>query len=259
MTAPSPYAPAPGAAPLHRMVAAQAAMEARLLVRNGEQLVLALVVPLLVLVGGQQASDQLDPGAGRAIDVLAPGVLALAVLSTSFTSVAIATGFERRSGVLKRLGVSPLPREGLLLGKLGAVLLVEAGQVALLVPVALWLGWQPRGGFGAVVAATVLVLLGTAAFGSLGLLLAGTLRAEATLAVANLVHLLLLVVGGVVLPLDRYPEALSAHLGLLPSGALGEGLREVLSGGGLDVSRVLVLLAWAAVGSALVARAFRWE
>lgn len=262
MTAPATaeaYAPAPGAASLPRMVLAQGAMEARLLVRNGEQLLLALVVPLLVLVGGQQASELFDIGAGRRIDVLAPGVLALAVLSTAFTSLAIATGFERRSGVLKRLGVSPLPREGLLLGKVAAVLLVELGQLAVLVPVALALGWEPRGGASAAAGAAVLVLLGTAAFGALALLLAGTLRAESTLAAANLIHLLLLAGGGVVLPLDQYPDAVSAHLGLLPSGALGEGLREVLAGGGLEPGRVLVLLAWAGVASVLVARSFRWE
>ena len=44
--------PAPGAAPLAKQVRAQASMEVRLLLRNGEQLLLAVVIPVLVLVGG---------------------------------------------------------------------------------------------------------------------------------------------------------------------------------------------------------------
>jgi ABC-2 type transport system permease protein len=185
--------------------------------------------------------------------------MALAVMSTAFTSVAIATGFERRYGVLKRLGASPLPRSGLLAGKVGAVLMVEALQLALVAAVGLILGWQPQGGLPAVVGAMVLVVLGTAAFCSLALLLAGTLRAEATLAAANLVYLLLLTGGGVVVPIDRYPDSAAAHLGLLPSGALAEGLRDVLAGGALEAGPVVVLAVWAAIGAALTARTFRWE
>ncbi|HYJ69055.1 MAG TPA: ABC transporter permease [Nocardioidaceae bacterium] len=255
----STYAPAPGAAPLPRMIRAQALMETRLLLRNGEQLLIALVIPLLVLVGGLESGELVDLGAGRQVDLLTPGVLALAVLSSAFTSLAIATGFERRYGVLKRLGVSPLPRAGLLAGKTGAVLLVEALQIGLLSVTAAALGWQPSGGAMAVVAATLLILLGTAAFGSLALAMAGTLRAEATLAAANLVYLLLLAAGGVIVPLDRYPDALQPVIELLPSGALAEGLREALTGEGLSWLAVLVLTCWAAAGAALTSRTFRWE
>ncbi len=259
MSVPVSYAPAPGAAPLHRMVASQALMETRLLLRNGEQLLLAVVIPLLVLVGGDRAGSLIDLGDEPRIDVLTPGVIALAVLSTAFTSVAIATGFERRYGVLKRLGASPLPRHGLLLGKVVAVLVVEAGQLVLICSTAVALGWRPVLDVAAVAGAVTLVLLGTAAFGSLALLMAGTLRAEATLAAANLVHLLLLVAGGIVIPLDRYPAAAAAHLELLPSGALGEGLRATLNGDGLSAVPVVVLLVWTAVAGALTARTFRWE
>ncbi len=253
------FAPAPGAAPLSRMVRTQAAMETRLLLRNGEQLLIALVIPLLVLVGGLESGDLVDLGAGPRVDILTPGVFALAVMSSAFTSVAIATGFERRYGVLKRLGASPLPRSGLLAGKTGAVLLVESLQIAVLSVTAVSLGWRPEGGVVAVVASVLLVILGTAAFGSLALAMAGTLRAEATLAAANLVYLLLLVGGGVVVPLDRYPEAVQPLIELLPSGALAEGLREALTGQGLSWMAVLVLTVWAAAGAALTSRTFRWE
>ena len=122
---PLDLSPRPGAAPFPRMVAAQAAMEARLLIRNGEQLLLAVVIPVIVLVGGVKGADHLGLDLShRPVDVFTPGVLALAVMSTAFTSLAIATGFERRYGVIKRLGSSPLPRSGLLAGKVGGLLVV---------------------------------------------------------------------------------------------------------------------------------------
>jgi ABC-2 type transport system permease protein len=255
----STYAPAPGAAPLPHMIRAQALMETRLLLCNGEQLLIALVIPLLVLVGGLESGELVNLGPGRRVDLLTPGVLALAVLSSAFTSLAIATGFERRYGVLKRLGASPLSRGGLLAGKTGAVLLVEALQIAILSVTAVALGWQPSGGPLAVMATVVLVILGTAALGSLALAMAGTLRAEATLAAANLVYLLLLAAGGVIVPLDRYPDAVQPFIELLPSGALAEGLREALTGDGLSWLAVVVLAGWTAVGATLTGRTFRWE
>ena len=198
--------PMPGAATTPAMLRSQVAMELRLLSRNGEQLLLTLVIPLMLLVLGTRSNDVVDLGAGRPIDIITPGILALAVLSTSFTSLAIATGFERRYGVIKRLGASPLPRWGLMLGKVGAIAVVEIAQLTLLSVVGLLLGWDPQGGLTAFAQMVVLAVLGTAAFGSLGLLIAGTLRAEATLAVANLVYVLLLVGGGLLVPLSRYPR-----------------------------------------------------
>jgi len=253
------FTPKPGAAPLPAMVAAQARMEARLLLRNGEQLLLALVIPVLVLVGLQQADGLLDLGSGRRIDVLTPGVLALVVLSTGFTSVAISTGFERRHGLLKRLGASPLPRSALLAGKVGAVLIVEVFQLTLISAIALGLGWQPRGGGPALLSVVGLVLAGTAAFVGLALLMAGTLRAETTLAAANLVHLLLLAGGGVIVPFDRYPASVQPVMELLPTGALAEGLRDVLDGAAVGLGHVAILLAWTVVAATLAARTFRWE
>ncbi len=253
----STFTPAPGAAPFVRQVRAQAVMETRLLLRNGEQLLLAVVIPVLALVGGVLASRHLDLKlTHRAVDVLTPGVLALAIMSTAFTSLAIATGFERRYGLLKRLGASPLPRAGLLAGKVGALLVVEIAQAIVIVAVGLALGWHPAGlGF---VLALPVALLGTAAFASLGLLLAGTLRAEATLAAANLVYLLLMAGGAVVLPRSSY-GGFGRVLGLLPSGALGDALRSGFLDGRLAVGPLLVLLGWAVVGGVLAARYFKWE
>jgi len=251
--------PKPGAAQPAAMLRAQIAMELRLLLRNGEQLLLTLIIPLLLLVAGTHSDKIVDLGSGRPIDIITPGVLALAIMSTSFTSLAIATGFERRYGVLKRLGSSPLPRPGLMLGKIGAILVVEAAQLTLLCAVARLLGWHPHGGVGAFGWLVLLALLGTAAFGSLALLIAGTLRAEATLAVANLVYVLLLVGGGLLVPLSRYPGGAQHALKLLPSGALGQGLRDSFNGGSPGLLPVVVLLAWALVAGVLTARTFKWE
>jgi ABC-2 type transport system permease protein len=258
------FTPAPGGAPWPRMVLAQGVMEARLLLRNGEQLVLAVVIPLLLLVIGALAPGfDLGPvgGDARRIDLLVPGVIALAVMSTAFTSVAIANAFERRYGVLKRLGTSPLPRAGLLAGKLLAVILVEALQIVLVVGAGWLLGWRPGVGAGGAAAALALLAVGTCAFGSLGLLMAGTVRAEATLAAANLVYILLLVGGATLVPVESYPALLQPVIGWLPSGALAEGLRHAFSGptwAGV-AGWVGVLVGWAVVGGIATARTFRWE
>ncbi|MFE7552970.1 ABC transporter permease [Streptomyces gardneri] len=250
------YSPKPGAAPVGRMIAAQTALETRMLLRNGEQLLLTVIIPSLLLVLFSTV-DIVDTGAGEAVDFLAPGVLALAVLSTAFTGQAIATGFERRYGVLKRLGASPLPRWALMTAKTLAVLVTEVLQVALLTAIALALGWSPHGN---PLSVLLLLVLGTAAFSGLGLLMAGTLKAEATLAAANLVFLLLLVGGGVIVPLDKFPEPARSLLELLPISALSDGLRDVLQhGASMPWGNALVLAVWAALGLGAAAKFFRWE
>lgn len=226
------FTPGPGAAPVSRMIFAQTALETRMLLRNGEQLLLTVIIPALLLVLFSTVDIITVPakegGAAKSVDFLAPGVLALAVMSTAFTGQAIATGFDRRYGVLKRLGASPLPRRALLTAKTLSVLVTEVLQIALLSVIALGLGWSPQGNPLSVAA---LLLLGTAAFSGLGLLMAGTLKAEMTLAAANLVFLLLLVGGGVIVPMEKFPEAVRSVLELLPITALSDGLRAVLQQG----------------------------
>jgi ABC-2 type transport system permease protein len=248
------FVPAPGRAPLVRMLAAQTAMEIRLTLRRGESLLLTLVIPVLLLIGVSQTSVVRLPGGSR-IDFLAPGVLALAVMSTAFTGQAISTGFERSYGVLKRLGASALSRRDLLVAKTLAVLAVIALQVLVVALVAVALGWRPA--VSGLPSALALLLLGAASFSGLGLLMAGTLRAEATLAGANLVYLLMLAVGGVMFAM---PGGIDRILEFLPVNALVDGLRSVLSHGGWGPGRVwLVLAVWAAASIAAAARWFRWE
>jgi ABC-2 type transport system permease protein len=235
------------------MLRAQARAELTLLLRNGEQVLLTLVIPLGLLVV-LSTVDVIDV-TGRRVDFFVPGVLALAVMSTAFTGLAIGTGFERQYGVLKRLGATPLPRSVLLLAKTLAVLAVEVLQVALISLVGLVLGWHPHGSF---LEVALLVVLGTAAFSGLGLLIGGTLRGLTTLAAANLLWFVLLVLGGIVFPLSAYGGAADA-LRWLPTAALSDGLRQLLQQGTLVGRDLLALVLWAAAGLTAAAKLFRWE
>ncbi len=239
-------------------VAAQARVELTLTLRRGESLLLTLGIPVGLLVFFSLVSVlPLPPGVTEPVDFLAPGILALAVMSTAMVSLAIATGFERQYGVLKRLGSTPLGRPALLASKTAAVVAIEVLQVAVLVAVAVVLGWRPEGS--AVLAAAVMVLA-TVGFAGLGLLMAGTLRAEVTLAAANGLYLVLLLLGGMVFPLDRLPAALEALARLLPAAALADALDAALSSTrSLPAGAVAVLAAWAVAAHALAAWRFRWE
>jgi ABC-2 type transport system permease protein len=249
------FSPAPGAAGTGRMLAAQTRMEFKLLLRNGEQVGLTLIIPLLLeFFFNLPMLYSLD---GRRIDFMVPSILALAVMSASFTGLAIGTGFERKYAVLKRLGATALPRQVLLLGKTCAVLILQVFQAALICGFGLILGWHPAGN---PIWAGLLLMAGTLAFGGLGLLLAGTVRAEVTLAAANLIWLVLLFGGGIAIPLSRYPAAAADVLRFLPSASLSDGLHQVLQqGGGFPVRDLLTLLVWAVLALPAAARWFRWE
>jgi len=256
MTLPTRTAPAGGAAPSRDRVLAQTRFETGTLLRNGEQLLVAIVLPAMALVGlalGQTPSL----GPGHRIDVAVPGVLALAVISTAFTGQAISTAFDRRYGVLRLLGVSPLGRGGLLVAKAFAVLAIELLQFVVIGGLGLAFGWHPR--WVGLFAAILLTLAGTWTFVALALLLAGTLRAEGVLALANLIWILLLGLGGVIVPPSQLPAALSHVAALLPSGALADGLREAFIHGHLAVIPLLVLLVWGAAATFLASRTFRWS
>ena len=245
--------------PAWRSTLAQTGMELRLTARRTENVLVTIVLPVVVLLFF--ASTSIVPvTAGRPVDFLLPGVLALAVISTSLVNLGIATAYERYYGVLKLLGGSPLPRAGLIAAKMLAVLVVEIVQFALLFAVAVAvLGWQPTAGSSTPLI-VVGLLLGTLAFAGIGLAMAGPLRAEATLAGANGLFLALLLLGGIVVPLDQLPPALAAVARLLPASALSGLLRIALGNSAGDLaSPVLLLAVWAVGASAVAARTFRWE
>jgi ABC-2 type transport system permease protein len=240
---------------LPSVVLAQTRMELVLAARRGESLLITAVVPLLLLLFF--GSIPLVPAETARIDFLVPGILALAVMSTSMVSLGIATAFERQYGILKRLGGSPLPRAGLLAAKMLAVLVVQTLQVALLTLVAaLVFGWRPGGELIWLLAS---LLVGTLAFAAIGLLMAGALRAEATLAVANGLYLAFLLLGDMLFPLDQLPAWLGAAARLLPAAAFSNALRASLENGGPLLADLGLVLAWGICALLLAARTFQWE
>ena len=241
-------------------LAAQLRTEITLTLRNKESLLLTLGIPvgLLVffsLVDVLPLDDTLPPG-GEPVDVLAPGVLALAILSMSMTGLAIATGFERSYGVLKRLGTTPLGRPRLLAAKIASVVAVEAIQAAALVPVGLALGWRPSFALLPLLGA---VVLGTAAFAGLGLWMAGTLKAEITLALANGLFIVFLLLGGFLIPVSEFPAALEVVAEALPASGLNDLVQAAFAGEAGPGRAWVVLAGWAAVAPLAAARGFRWS
>jgi ABC-2 type transport system permease protein len=243
-------------APLLRRILLQGRYEALTMLRNGEQLILAVVLPLLALVG-LTVTPLLDGLGSSRVNVAVPGILALCAMSTAFTGQGISTGFDRRYGVLRFLSTTPLGRTGLIAGKILAVLAVLVLQVLVVGAVAFALGWQPTpAGW---LPALVLLVLGASAFTALGLLVAGTVRPEATLAITNLLWILLGALGGIVLPAERLPGPTRELVHFLPSGALGEALRDAFLEGTLNGGAAFILLLWTAIAGAAAIRWFKWN
>jgi ABC-2 type transport system permease protein len=240
-----------------RRVTAQAGAEVGMTLRRGESLLLTIGIPVVLLVFFSEV-HLLPTGTSHPVSFLAPGILALAVMGTAMVNLSIATGFERGYGVLKRLGTTPLGRPALLGAKMASVVVVEFLQAVVLVVVALLLGWHPTAGGGVV--AVALVLLATAGFAGVGLFLAGVLRPEVNLAAANGLWLLLLLVSGMLAPLDKLPGWLETLAKLLPAAALTDGLHRALgTGTSVQAWSWVVLVVWAVGAPLAAALTFRWE
>ncbi|HUQ40433.1 MAG TPA: ABC transporter permease [Acidimicrobiales bacterium] len=240
-----------------RAFRAQARAEIAMTLRRGESVLLTIAIPVGLLVFFSLVDVlPIDGGREGRVAFLVPGVLALAVMSTAMVSLAIATGFERSYGVLKRLGTTPLGRPALIAAKTAGVVAVEVLQVVVLVAVGAALGWRPDGTAAAALAA---VLLATIGFAGLGLLMAGRLEALVTLAAANAVYLVLLLMGGMVIPLTRLPSVMRSVSRALPSGALSDGLHAAFTGAAVPGRVWLVLVTWAVLAPAAAAVTFRWE
>jgi ABC-2 type transport system permease protein len=238
-----------------RALMAQTRAETMLQLRRGENLVVTLAIPLGILVFFAKV-DAISTDLPHPVDFLVPGVLSLAVMAAAMVSLGIATGFERRYGVLKRLGSTPLSRGGLLVAKTATVVGLEVLQIALVVGVGVAIGWHVPAG---IIPAVGLLLLGTIAFAGIGMLMAGTLRAEANLAAANGLFLVLLFLGGMAYPLAKLPTALQDFAKALPAAALSETVRSVLSSQAFPRGELAVLVVWAIGAPLLAARYFRWE
>jgi ABC-2 type transport system permease protein len=234
----------------------QLGAELRIILRNGEQLLLTLIIPL-ILLGFFGSVDVLPSGDDDPLTFLVPGVYAVAIMSSAMVSMGIATGFERSYLVLKRLGATPLTRMELVSAKVLSIFVVEILQAIVLLSLGIALGWRPEGNVWPL--ALLIVLLGTSAFGGVGLILAGRLRAEINLAAQNGLYLLMLLLGGMIIPRDSLPGFLSDAALTLPSTALADGLRAALNGTGQLLQPILILAAWAVVAPLVAARRFRWS
>jgi ABC-2 type transport system permease protein len=241
-----------------RALRAQTRAEVTMTLRRGESLLLTLGIPLLLLIFFSQVKVA-STGGVKPIDLVTPGILALAVMSTSMVSLGIATGFERGYGVLKRLGATPLGRGRLLSAKILSVLAVEVVQAALIVVVGLALGWNPTGGLPGALAAVAAMLAGSIAFGGIGLAMAGRLKAEVNLAAANGLYLVLLLLGGMVVQLSVLPQGIRAIAELLPAAALSSAIHDAIGGGSGYAGCWVVLLAWTIVTPIVAATTFRFE
>jgi ABC-2 type transport system permease protein len=238
-----------------RAAFAHAGWELRLTLRNGEQLLLTLIIPIVLLIAMCVTSfiPTID-GLSRVASAY-PVVCTVSVIATCFTSLAIGTGFERRSGALTFLATTPLGRQGLVVGKIISTVLLAAISIALVTIVALALGW--RASVHTAWALPVLLLAGIA-FASWALFIASAFRAEAVLAIANALFLVLILLGGVIIPTASMPAG--GFIALLPSAALASSLHDILGLGSIpEPSTLIVLAAWAVVGFTLARSRFRWQ
>ena len=251
------FTPDPRPNTVGRMLAAQYGLDLKLLLRNGEQLLLTMFIPITLLIGLTvlPLGDFPEPR----VAVFAPAIMALAVISTAFTGQAIAVAFDRRYGALKRLGATALPVWGIIAGKALAVVTVVFLQAILLGGIALALGWRPAPA-GLLLGAAI-IALGTATFVAMGLLLGGTLRAEIVLAVANLLWFVFAGFGALTVENGTIPKALSWVARLTPAGALTEALTQAVSRSGavtVDWFGIAVLAVWGGVCAVAALRWFRF-
>ena len=240
-----------------RMLAAQYGLELKLLLRNGEQLLLTMFIPITLLIG--LTLLPLGSFGANRVAVFMPAIMALAIISTAFTGQAIAVAFDRRYGALKRLGATALPVWAIIAGKAMAVVSVVFLQAIVLGGIGLALGWRPPAA-GLLLGAGI-IALGTATFTAMGLLLGGTLKAEIVLAIANLLWFVFAGLGALTLQPGTIPAALSWVARLTPSGALTEALSWAVSRSGapaVDGVGTAVLVLWGAVAAVAALRWFRF-
>lgn len=249
--APGTFARPSQPATVRRMTAAQTRMELSLFLRNGEQLLVALIIPLAALI----ALVAIDFGAvpEPRVDHAITAVLTMSVMGTSFTGQAIAVAFDRRYDALKRLGGTPLPPAVIIAGKILATLILVAGQTIILGTLAVAMGWRPDPT--GILVGAVMVALGSAAFSSMGLLLGGTLRAEIVLGLANLIWFVLIGAAGLAIGVVDLPSQVADILVVVPSYALTDALLTA-NHGGFPALAAVVLVAWTAVCGGFAVRHF---
>ena len=238
-----------------RIYRSQLRQELTVMIRNGEQLLLLVVIPVMLLVFFSQ-TDFLSASGENKIDFLLPGILSLAVISTAMVSLGIATGFERSYGVLRRLGTTPLGTRRLVAAKMSAICIIEIAQLVMLIVVGLLLGWNPNRIN--LLQILLFLILGTACFAGIGLTLAGRLRAEVNLAAQNGLYLVFLLLGGIFVESDELPATLSQISAFSPSSLLSGLLRDSFNNT-VVLADAIALSAWTIAACALAVTSFKWS
>ena len=240
-----------------KQILQQTQYELLLTSRRGENILVTLIIPIMLLIFFASLNI-VPPVNGSAINFLLPGILAVAIMAAGMVNLGIATAYERYYGVLKRLGSSPLSRTGLIIAKVISILVLEIVQVLLLVAVAVFFyHWHPSG---SLLLTLAVIALGTVTFAGLGLAMAGALRAEMTLAGANALFLVFILLGGGILPLSHLPGPLAAVAQLLPAAALTQSVQAAMNtGSAFPTFPFIVLLVWAVLVLLVAIRTFKWE
>ncbi|NKZ99567.1 multidrug ABC transporter permease [Rhodococcus hoagii] len=246
------FAPNPQPAPPARMLASQTKLELTLLLRNGEQLLITMLIPITLLIGLTLLPIG-DFGTDR-VDTIVPAVMMVAIMSTAFTGQAIAVGFDRRYGRSNAWARPRLPKWGIIAGKSAAVVIVVAMQTLILGAIGFALGWRPSV-LGLALGAVV-IALGTVTFACMGLLLGGSLRAEIVLALANILWFAMAGIGSVIFA-DQINDGVRIAAQIVPSGALAQALEDATSGT-VNFACVAILAAWAAVTGFVATRTFKF-
>ena len=233
----------------------QGAWEFKLSLKNGEQFLLLVIIPVAVFLTLTQTAV-IGGGKWDIAEALSVSIT-VSVLAAGFTSLAIATAFERRSGTLVTMGVTPISRVELVTGKTLSTVYLAAISALILGVVALVLGWSPT------LSATLIpliLILGIASVTGFAFLLAGTVRAEAVLALANGIFVFAMIFGGIVF---QYSGILGTVIDLFPPAALSNCMSHALDSTPQDSPPLLVsigvLLAWSVAGTLASAKFFKWR
>ncbi|GGB92103.1 ABC transporter permease [Cellulomonas carbonis] len=246
------------------LLARQVRHELVALVRSPVTLILSVGFPLLffvliaALVGDVEVAGS---GGVRVAQLVAPGFAAFGVVMATFSFLAYGFSEARATGVLKRLGGTPLPRWALLGGRIGAALLLGLIATALVVGVgvaAFGIEVQTR----SVAAVLVTIVLGSVTFSALGLALATVLPTpQTTLAVTNGLVVVLSFFSGVFTFGAQTPAWMSTVGSLFPLEhlvvVLGDAFDPFLTGSGFQPDRLAALATWGVAGALLGAWGLR--
>jgi ABC-type multidrug transport system permease subunit len=208
------------------------------------------------------ARDELMREAGsRYIDFLVPGLLGMNLMGGAIWSMGFAIVDARRRKLLKRLIATPMPRHHFLLSFLISRLVMLVLEVGAFIGFAVLVFGVPVRGSLALIAG--ICVLGSLAFGALGLLISSRVRTiEAASGLMNVTMLPMWILSGVFFSSQRFPDAVQPFISALPLTALNDALRATMLQGATFAqitAQLGVLAAWLLVCFPVALKLFRWR